>query len=481
MSDSRPLLGQRRSGVLLHPSCLPGPGASGSLGPQAHRFVDFLQQAGQSVWQMLPLGPSADGCPYTALSVHAGNPQLISAELLRDKGWLDPGNAGSESGACVERFSANAEAEAQHAYARFKEANSDWLDDYVLFRALREAHGRRAWTRWPAELRERNEDALAQARAQLGTQLERLRFEQFVFFDQWEALKGYANKRGMRIFGDMPIFVAHDSADVWAQREYFRLAPDGEPAVVAGVPPDYFSQTGQRWGNPLYDWERMRADGFGWWRRRMRSQLHLFDIVRIDHFRGFEACWEVPANEETAMNGRWVPAPGDALFTALAADFPELPVVAEDLGYITPEVHALRHRYGFPGMLVLQFAFDSGPDNPYLPHNHPRNAVVYTGTHDNDTTLSWFQALDDEQRRHVLGYLGWREDPMPWPLIRSALASPARLAIVPMQDILGLGPGHRMNTPGTTSEGNWRWRFSWEQLSAQSTERLAAFTRLYGR
>jgi 4-alpha-glucanotransferase len=307
-----------------------------------------------------------------------------------------------------------------------------------------------------------------------------VRFEQFVFFRQWHELRRAAQTRGVQLFGDLPIFVAHDSADVWAQRGYFDLDAAGQPSVVAGVPPDYFSPTGQRWGNPLYNWARMQADGFRWWIERLRTQLDLFDLVRIDHFRGFEAYWQIPADEATAINGCWVAAPGEALFQALVNELGTLPVVAEDLGMITPAVHRLREQFGFPGMRILQFAFDGGADNPYLPHNHEVNSVVYTGTHDNDTTLAWFEGLSVEQQCSVLDYLGHPGESMPWPLIRAAFASVARFAILPMQDVLQAGSGHRMNIPGSNTD-NWQWRFEWDDVPAGLAGRLRHLLRIYGR
>jgi 4-alpha-glucanotransferase len=308
-----------------------------------------------------------------------------------------------------------------------------------------------------------------------------VRFEQFDFFRQWHALKEYANHKGILLFGDLPIFVAHDSADVWAQQDYFQLDDGGRPTVVAGVPPDYFSATGQRWGNPHYRWDRMRQDGFRWWLVRFEIQLRLFDLVRIDHFRGFEAYWEIPAGHDTAMGGRWVQAPGDALFEVLRRHFDTLPVVAEDLGVITPEVEALRLRHGFPGMRILQFAFDGGSANPYLPHNHRHMTVVYTGTHDNDTTVGWYGSLSEATRRYMEEYLhSAGEEPMPWPLIRAAMASVANLAVIPMQDVLALDGTHRMNTPGKP-DGNWRWRFKWDQINDGTAGKLRRLSELYGR
>jgi len=478
-------LRRRSAGILLHPTSLPGPGSNGELGHDASRFVDFLAAAGQRVWQVLPMGPThGDRSPYQSLSSHAGNPELISGDLLIEAGWVAPESDTTDKRRLVRAawagFQARADGEARERFARFCTENGDWLEDFALFRVIRERHGGRAWTDWPAPLRDRDPEALERVRSVSADALEVVRFEQYLFEEQWQRLKGYANERGVAMFGDMPIFVAHDSTDVWAGRRGFLLDREGHPEVVAGVPPDYFSETGQRWGNPHYDWAWMEESGFQWWLRRMERQLYLFDLVRIDHFRGFEAYWEVPAAEETAINGRWVEAPGDALFARLHERFDPLPVVAEDLGTITPEVEALRKKYALPGMKILQFAFGGDADNPYLPHNHARNSVVYTGTHDNDTTLGWFNDLPEGVRDHLATYLGEPGEEMPWPLIRAAHASVARLAVLPMQDVLGLDGTHRMNQPGTI-EGNWGWRFTWDMVEEGLEERLAGMVRLYGR
>lgn len=484
-------LEQRRAGVLLHPTSLPGGVGNGDLGADAHRFVDLLAQAGFSVWQMLPLGPThRDGSPYTALSLHAGNPMLISLDRLVEWGWLDADRAGSRENPAtyrVERlaqahktFMQRAEKSEHQSFEAFINREAHWLEDYALYRALRREFSGQAWSQWPEPLRDREADALATARVRLSDELELVCFEQFAFARQWEALRSHAEKRNILLFGDMPIFVAHDSVDVWTQREYFQLDDNGQPVKVSGVPPDYFSAQGQRWGNPLYRWDRMQADGFRWWIARMTTEFRRFDLLRVDHFRGFEACWEIPAADKTAVNGRWVKTPGDALFEALRKHFGSLPLVAEDLGLITPEVLALRDKYELPGMEILQFAFDSAADNPYLPHNHRKAGVVYTGTHDNDTTLAWFEDLPAERQLRVVEYLGYPHEPMPWPLIRAALASVSQLAVIPMQDVLALGRGQRMNTPGI-SDGNWGWRFTWDQLAPGLMERLMRMAKSYGR
>jgi len=457
-----PVLDRPRAGVLLHPTSLP----SGRFGNDALRFVDFLADSGASVWQMLPLAPThRDRSPYHCLSVHALNPLLLSVERLAE--FAGPITLPINRDHCLDKALLNLQrpkATTQRAaFEKFCAQQAYWLDDFSLYCALHAHYKGRPWWKWPVAVRDREAGILNAAATDMTEAFNRTRLEQFLVAGQFAELRDHAHARGVRLFGDMPIFVAHDSADVWRHRPYFKLGANGQPSVVAGVPPDYFSVTGQRWGNPHYDWERMQADGFRWWQDRMATDLERFDLIRIDHFRGFEACWEIPSTEPTAMNGRWVPVPGDALFAALRARFGNLPLVAEDLGIITPEVTALRRRYELPGMLILQFAFDGGTNNPYLPQHHSADAVVYTGTHDNDTTLSWFMGLSDATRRTVLDTLK-TDEPMPRALVQTALKSIAKLAMIPMQDILQLGPGQRMNTPGTTS-GNWKWRFGWEQLT----------------
>ena len=476
-------LERRTAGVLLHLTSLPGTGPVGQLGPSARRFVDFLSASGVGVWQMLPVGPTGpDGSPYQSSSVHAGNPRLIALEPLVAEGWLTTEQVAAGLPRAMahawQGFRASGDAHARSAFEEFCRRHSGWLEDYALFSALHAERG--GWWTWTAALRDREPQALAQARARLHERVAIARFEQFVFFRQWAELRAHAHACGVKLFGDMPIFVAHDSAEVWAHRELFDLDPDGMPRVVAGVPPDYFSATGQRWGNPLYRWDAVERDGFGFWIDRLRTQLELFDIVRVDHFRGFEAYWEIPASEPDAVHGRWVKAPGEALFSCLRRVYDPLPVVAEDLGVITPEVEALRDRFGLPGMKILQFAFSGQPDNPYLPFWYPERSVVYTGTHDNDTTLGWYSSLSEGARAYVQEFLGYPQEPMPWPLIRAALASNARLAVIPMQDLLGLGDGHRMNLPGS-SAGNWGWRFEWDAVPVHLADRMRRLVSLYGR
>lgn len=482
---------RRRAGLLLHPTSLPGGHGNGDLGPDAYRFVEFMTACGFTVWQTLPLGPPHDDLsPYSAQSVHAGNPRLIALEPPIKAGWLKPDQgpeAGEEGWAYRQRRLIEARrgfqergGPEQGAYEAFLHQHRRWLDDYALYQAIRSARGGWAWFDWPRELRDRQPGALDAARLQHAGAIAQCQFEQFLFYQQWTALKRYANERGILMFGDIPLFVGYDSADVWARREAFLLNDEGRPQVVAGVPPDYFSATGQLWGNPHYAWERMRADGFEWWKERIRTQLTQFDLLRIDHFRGLEAYWEIPASAETAVSGRWRQAPGDELFRALRAEFGSLPLVAEDLGIITPEVEALRDAHGLPGMKVLHFAFGGGADNPYLPHNHVLNSVVYTGTHDNNTTIGWFEELDERTRAHLFDYLCGGPDQTPELLTRAAFASVARLAVVPMQDVLELGGADRMNQPGV-AEGNWRWRFRWEQVRPPTAGHYRHLLELYGR
>lgn len=486
-----PILGRRRAGVLLHPTSLPCGEEVGELGHDAFRFIEFLQAAGITVWQVLPLGPThADLSPYMSPSVHAGNPRMISLERLHECGWLDKNLEVSGDTqqrhrkllrAALRGFEANASEQDRLAYRAYQEKHKLWLEDFAIYQSLRHLHRGLSWTEWPQGLRDRDPRALNEAHIELADDIEQACFEQFVFYNQWLEIKQYANDHGILLLGDIPIFVAHDSAEVWACREYFDLDNEGHPRTVAGVPPDYFSETGQLWGNPHYCWSRMAEDGYQWWINRLHTALSLFDEVRIDHFRGFEAYWEIDAGAETAMDGRWVKGPGEDLFEALKKEFPHLPLVAEDLGIITPEVEQLRDHYGLPGMKILQFAFDGNPENPYLTHNHPVNSVVYTGTHDNNTSLGWYEELDENTQSYVRDYLGVGEDVfMPWAMINAALSSPARLAMIPMQDLLGLGSEARMNVPGA-AEDNWRWRFRWDQVPPELASRLAHVVRLYGR
>lgn len=488
------LLAQRRAGVLLHISSLPSANYVGDLGAEAYRFVDFLNTIGASVWQTLPINmPHADNSPYQCLSAFAGNPDFISLEALQAQGLLLRKADTDGFITCktqllenaYEAFKIRVEKQEQQAFKKFCKKQAHWLDDFALFLALRDKFHQVGWSYWPEAYKNRDEKTLKQARKELAHEIAVIQFTQFIFFTQWLALKAYAASKNVYFFGDIPIFVAYDSADVWGQPHFFKLDANKNMEVVAGVPPDYFSVTGQRWGNPHYNWDAMVADGFSWWVSRMATQNALFDIVRIDHFRGLEAAWEIPANEDTAINGQWVLAPGDALLAAIKDALPNICLVAEDLGIITPEVDALRHQYNLPGMKILQFAFSGQEDNPYLPHNIEANSVAYTGTHDNDTTLGWYNALDEQQLELVDAYIRsshseQHEPSMPADLIDMVFESNAQLAIIPMQDILALDSTHRMNTPGTCI-GNWHWRFNWLQLSASQAKSIAELITRTGR
>ena len=490
---------RRRCGILLHPTSLPGPGGIGSLGEESRRFVRFLEAAGQSLWQVLPLGPTAYGnSPYSAYSAFAGNPLIIdlatiaadgdleAGDLMDDspEDWVDFSRVQQHKATLLRRAAArlftSGERSRMEEFWQFCDANNWWLHDFALFMALKEHFGGKSWSRWPEELVRRDTRALAEYGELLGSRVGEEKYVQWQFRRQWKELKAYANGRGVDIIGDMPIFVAYDSADVWANQELFHLDATGKPMVVAGVPPDYFSKTGQLWGNPLYNWGRVADTGYSWWIARLRNDLDLYDLIRIDHFRGFEAYWEVPSGEKTAVNGRWVEGPGDALFAALRGNLGALPLIAEDLGVITPAVEALRDRYGLPGMKILQFAFDSGPDNSYLPHNHLPNSVVYTGTHDNDTTAGWLATLTQRERKRVQTYLHSDGHDLVWDLIRAVVASVASMAIIPLQDLLALPSDARMNTPGTP-HGNWEWRCRRAHLTQGTAERLREIVELYGR
>jgi len=487
-------LTKRRAGVLLHPTSLPSEGDCGTLGDDAYKFVDFLEESGFTVWQTLPLGqPHGDASPYQCQSIHAGNTLLISLEKLVEHGCLNseafenqkPDESWDDYHQRILRcafrqFRKQAPDETQQAYGEFLQANAHWLNDYALFRALKVAHGHRAWWEWGDKYQQRDPAALAVAKQRYVHEIAQTSFEQFIFFRQWDNLKKYANQKGILLFGDMPIFVATDSVDVWIGRENFIVDERGRPNVVAGVPPDYFSETGQRWGNPHYNWAYMQANDFSWWKARLRSHQALFDVLRIDHFRGFEAYWEIPAHAPNAIQGRWVKAPGEALFDALHTMTNPMPLVAEDLGIITKEVNMLRKKYNIPGMKILQFAFEGGSTNPYLPHHHVKNSVIYTGTHDNNTTLGWFKSLSAAQQAHVCNYLNCQQNDMPWALNRAALASVSRLAILPLQDLLAKDTDGRMNIPGVT-EGNWRWRFQWSEIPDNLPACLHHLNELYAR
>lgn len=502
----------RASGILLHPTSLPGRFGIGDLGPAAYRFADFLVAGGQSLWQVLPLGPTGYGdSPYACYSAFAGNTLLVSPERLFEKGLL----ARSDLDECPSmpsgpidfkhahevkdvllnkafaRYQRSTDTEFRSAFETFAEQNASWLNDYALFRALKNAHGGRAWHEWERPLVGRESAALVRARIDLHDQIEAHKFFQFLFFQQWFDLKAYCNSRGISLIGDIPIFVAQDSADVWTNPDQFKLDEDGRPVVVAGVPPDYFSATGQYWGNPLYNWDRMLADGFKWWIERVRASLQTVDIARIDHFRGFAACWEIPGGDTTAERGRWVEAPGRQLFTAIRNALGDLPIIAEDLGVITPDVERLRDGFGFPGMRILQFGFSSDTKNIDLPHNYHRNVAVYTGTHDNDTTVGWFNSVAgagstrtaeqiSAERTFCLKYLNTKGSEIHWDFIRAVLQSVADTAVVPLQDLLGLGTEARMNLPNSTT-GNWTWRYESNVLTGDHADRLRDLTETYGR
>ena len=493
----------RSSGILLHPTSFPSRFGIGDLGLEAYRFIDFLKESHQQYWQVLPLGPTAYGnSPYMCYSAMAGNPLLISPEKLRDEGLLTEEDFANLPGfpeekvdfkdvvpvkiellkKAYEHFRANATPILQKEFEGFCDSKAYWLDNYALFMALKDANENANWHTWPSELVKRDPQAMEQVQERLNGEIFYYKFVQFKFFRQWSELKSYANMRGIDIIGDIPIYVAHDSADVWAHPNIFCLDEQtGAAAQMAGVPPDYFSATGQLWGNPVYNWEELQKQDFKWWVQRFEAMLDYVDIIRIDHFRGFEAYWAVPQGEETAMNGKWVEAPGDAFFEVIRQKLGKLPVLAEDLGVITPGVEALRDKYEFPGMKILQFAFSADAANPFLPFNYPRNSVVYTGTHDNDTTLGWFDTASDEEKQKLLLYLGSiSPEGIHWDLIRLALSSIANQAIIPLQDILGLGNQARMNFP-SIPEGNWEWRYQTAALTQELGDRLKVLTELNGR
>jgi 4-alpha-glucanotransferase len=508
---------QRSSGVLLHPTSLPGPYGAGDLGPEAFSFIEFLAEAGQKIWQVLPLNPTGYGdSPYQCFSAFAGNPLLISLDLLAEQGLLNREELAAapalsktsiDYGAVITFRFAMLRRAAARFFAKLDRSGADdrckaeyegfclqeapWLGDYALFMAAKDAHGGVAWTQWESELSARKPEALEQWSELLATEIAAYKFWQFEFFRQWGALREACNRRGIRIMGDVPIYVAHDSADVWTARQLFWLDEQGEPLKVAGVPPDYFSATGQLWGNPIYRWDRLRENGYQWWIQRVRGVLKLFDLVRIDHFRGFEAYFEIPAGETTAVNGSWIKGPGMELFEALQREFGELPIVAENLGNITPEVEAIRLRFDFPGMAILQFAFGTDPQGPsFRPHNYGRNLVAYTGGHDNDTTVGWWtsgiadstRSEDDlrSEREFASAYLNLRGEEIQWAMIRALMASTADTVLIPMQDVLGLGSVARMNLPGRMG-GNWKWRYEAEQLRPEMARHLKTLTRLYER
>ena len=494
---------KRSAGILHHPTSLPAEFGIGDLGKNAYRFVDFLHNAGQTLWQVFPLGPTGFGdSPYQSFSAFAGNPLIISPEMLKEEGYLtkidlenipdfnpikiDYGKVIEYKISLLRKAYENSKKNGindKNDFEKFCRENESWLEDYALFMAGKDFHGGKLWLEWDKSLAFRVENSLNNWKEKLATEINFHKFVQYTFFKQWIALKKYANAKGIKIIGDLPIFIAYDSADLWANKHLFTIGEDGKPETVAGVPPDYFSPTGQLWGNPLYRWDEMKKDNFSWWKKRFAKIFELTDYVRIDHFRGFEAYWEIPGNAKTAETGRWVKAPGDELFAEIKREFGDLPIIAEDLGVITDEVRALRDKYGFPGMKILQFAFGKNGDKNFLPHNYNENCVVYTGTHDNDTTKGFFEkAMNDDPELFAFtqDYLNYYGAEIVFPLIKEAYKSVAVFAVIPMQDVLNLGSEARMNFPSKPS-GNWVWRFTWEQIEDNLEAKYKYLTILYER
>jgi len=495
---------ERSAGILLHPTSLPSKYGIGDLGYDAYKFVDFLEKAGQKLWQVFPLGPTGYGdSPYQCFSAFAGNPLLISPDKLIDDGLLsqdeclpipehnpiqiDYGEVIDYKKKVLKSAYSNFKKklnEYQSEFLEFCNEHKDWLEDFALFMAAKDYHGGIVWKDWDKELVHRYENALKLWKEKLSDEINYQKFVQFIFFKQWSELKNYTNSKGIKIIGDMPIFIAYDSADLWANKNLFTVDEDGKLLTVAGVPPDYFSPTGQLWGNPLYRWKEMEKDDFLWWRKRFSNLFKLVDIVRIDHFRGFEAYWEIPGDAPTAETGRWVKAPGEKLFKSILKNLGDVPILAEDLGVITPEVEQLRDMFNFPGMKILQFAFGTGMETKFLPHNFIPNCVVYTGSHDNDTTRAYFEKAkynrNSDIYEHLQKYLNYFGDDIVYELIRLAYASVANIVIIPMQDILNLGEEARMNFPGRLG-GNWTWRFTWDQISENLHLKFLGLAKLYER
>jgi 4-alpha-glucanotransferase len=495
------MLTHKGSGILLHPTSLPGTFGAGDFGCNAYRFIDWLASAGQTYWQILPLGETGHGnSPYMSSSAFAGNILLIDLQELADHGWLAPEHLVPNSGFRQDRvdfsllgtfhlerlrhaaknFFASGNKAMFNAYSGFCDTESAWLDDYALFMTIAKQQNSHDWNQWPQELVSRNPRALHAVAEKHADEINFWKFCQWCFTRQWSKLKRYANERGIRIIGDVPIFVAYQSADVWSHQELFELDENGRPPVVAGVPPDYFSETGQLWGNPLYRWDVHEKTGYAWWIARLRHALQQADLVRIDHFRGFVAYWEVPADAPNAINGRWVAGPGEKLFEAFEKAFPDLPIIAEDLGLITPDVIELRDKFRLPGMRILQFAFAEGDDHPFLPQNYVPNTVAYTGTHDNDTMVGWWNTASDKEKNNARQHLRSDDTKIHWDMIRALSASQANIVIFPLQDVLGLPSEHRMNYPGHPA-GNWEWRFCWDQVQRWHSERLAEIAAKNGR
>ena len=494
---------ERSAGILLHPTSLPGKFGIGDLGYEAYNFVNFLEAAGQKLWQVFPLGPTGYGdSPYQCFSAFAGNPLLISPEKLLDSGFLSPEEANNfphsnphqiDFGQAINykkdllrkafyNYKQNNNGTGQ-AFEEFRENNKVWLDDYAFFMAAKDYHGGQLWTQWDKGLVRREEKALTEWKQKLSDDILYYQFIQFVFFRQWKDIKSYANSKGIKIIGDMPIFIAYDSADLWAHKELFTVDKEGKLETVAGVPPDYFSATGQLWGNPLYRWKAMEKDDFLWWRQRFTQLLEMIDIVRIDHFRGFDAFWEIPGGAPTAEKGRWIKAPGEKLFNTIKKHLGDIPIIAEDLGVITKSVEQLRDHFNFPGMKIMQFAFGTDMERKFLPHNYKSNCLVYTGSHDNDTTRAYFEKVRHESNdiySHAQKYLNYFGDDMVGQLIRAAYASVADMVLIPMQDVLNLGGEARMNFPGKLG-GNWAWRFSWDQVQPHLAGYYKELTELYER
>jgi 4-alpha-glucanotransferase len=494
---------ERSAGILLHPTSLPGRYGIGDLGKEAYNFANFLVTAGQKLWQVFPLGPTGYGdSPYQCFSAFAGNPLLISPELLKEDSLLNSEDLHHVPhfnphkvdfgklidykykllGKAFDNFKKH-KTETEKSFKEFETQNKDWLEDFAFFMAAKDFHGGKLWTEWDKDLVLRKKDALHKWKEKLHEGILFHKFVQFIFFKQWDQLKKYVNEKGIKIIGDMPIFIAYDSADLWSHKDIFTVDKEGNLISIAGVPPDYFSATGQRWGNPLFKWEEMEKDDFGWWRRRISNVLKLVDIVRIDHFRGFDKFWQIPGDEPTAQKGKWVKAPGEKFFKTLKKYLGELPIIAEDLGLITKSVVELRDKFNFPGMKILQFAFGKGMEKKFLPHNFVKNCVVYTGSHDNDTTRAYFEKAKQEKSNiitHAQNYLDYYGEDMTFELIRTAYASAADTVILPMQDILNLGGEARMNFPGTLGN-NWTWRFSWDQVYPELAEKYRKLAELYER
>lgn len=491
----------RAAGIILHPTSLPGPDGIGDLGPEAYRWIDFLHRSGCQLWQVLPLGPTgyADS-PYQCFSAFAGNPYLISATMLLDQGLLKKDDLADRPQfplekvdygpviewkitilrRCFSHFRKNLNPTQQAEFESYKHAQKEWLAPFATFMAIKDQQGGGGWNEWPEELRKRKPKTMAKFIKEFAEAIEYQSFQQFLFHRQWTALRDYAHEKGIRIVGDIPIFVAYDSADVWMHKDLFYLDNDDLPEVVAGVPPDYFSETGQLWGNPLYNWEVHRNDGYRWWLARMQSVLNQVDIVRLDHFRGFEAYWEVPFGRETAVEGRWVTGPGKDFLKVIKAELGELPIIAEDLGVITEPVKQMRDRFNLPGMKILQFAFAKDPDDDFLPHNYPENCVAYTGTHDNNTTRGWYESAPEREQDFCRRYLARSGQDIAWSMIRALWGSVAAWVLAPMQDFLSLGYWARMNYPGTAS-GNWGWRMHPDAINEGLIDRLHETNYLYGR